>query len=225
MTMTATMPSSAATRPTCRATSARSTLFPASLRPRRANRTRPLRDRSGERDFPPGQRPWGRFLPTQRHDLQRGAGPASSAELADFAAGKDLVPASVEICAPMPSSAARSARPGPTAKKEVNTPARRSQPGAFVKDLGDRAGVDHWQILGVRSFIRTPCAPRWPQPLSAGHPSALVPDDAPSPETPLKLALLIVLSTLAAVAIGAIGAATLHQRMLDDRMDKMLRRG
>jgi hypothetical protein len=30
----------------------------------------------------------------------------SPAELADFAAGKNLVPASVEICAPMPSSAA-----------------------------------------------------------------------------------------------------------------------
>ena len=30
----------------------------------------------------------------------------SSTELADFAAGKNLVPASVEICAPMPSSAA-----------------------------------------------------------------------------------------------------------------------
>jgi hypothetical protein len=30
----------------------------------------------------------------------------SATELADFAAGKDLVPASVEICAPMPSSAA-----------------------------------------------------------------------------------------------------------------------
>jgi hypothetical protein len=29
----------------------------------------------------------------------------SSAELADFAAGKDLVPPSVDICAPMPSSA------------------------------------------------------------------------------------------------------------------------
>jgi hypothetical protein len=30
----------------------------------------------------------------------------SATELADFAAGKNLVPASVEICAPMPSSAA-----------------------------------------------------------------------------------------------------------------------
>jgi methyl-accepting chemotaxis protein len=38
---------------------------------------------------------------------------------------------------------------------------------------------------------------------------------------PLKLGLLLLLSTVAAVAIGAIGATTLHQRMLDDRVDKM----
>jgi hypothetical protein len=38
---------------------------------------------------------------------------------------------------------------------------------------------------------------------------------------PLKLGLLLLLSTIAAVAIGAIGTGTLHQRMLDDRTDKM----
>jgi methyl-accepting chemotaxis protein len=38
---------------------------------------------------------------------------------------------------------------------------------------------------------------------------------------PAKLGLLLMLSTLAAVAIGVIGAATLHRRMLDDRVDKI----
>jgi hypothetical protein len=41
----------------------------------------------------------------------------SATELADFAAGKNLVPASVDICTPMPSAAARKASAG-TAKKK-----------------------------------------------------------------------------------------------------------
>src|ERR1700691_368198 len=41
----------------------------------------------------------------------------SSAELADFAAGKNLIPASVDICTPMPSSAVTS-RKGPVAVKK-----------------------------------------------------------------------------------------------------------
>jgi methyl-accepting chemotaxis protein len=36
-----------------------------------------------------------------------------------------------------------------------------------------------------------------------------------------KLALLLALSTVAMVAIGVAGAATLHRRMLDDRVDKL----
>jgi hypothetical protein len=36
----------------------------------------------------------------------------SATELAQFAAGKDLVPASVEICAPMPTSAAKARKAG-----------------------------------------------------------------------------------------------------------------
>ena len=44
----------------------------------------------------------------------------SPAELADFAAGKDLVPTSIEICTPMPSSTVTAARKGTTviAKKK-----------------------------------------------------------------------------------------------------------
>jgi methyl-accepting chemotaxis protein len=38
---------------------------------------------------------------------------------------------------------------------------------------------------------------------------------------PMKFALLIALSAVAAIAIGAVGASTLHQRMLDDRLDKL----
>ena len=36
-----------------------------------------------------------------------------------------------------------------------------------------------------------------------------------------KFALLLGLSAMAMLAIGALGAATLHQRMLDDRADKL----
>jgi hypothetical protein len=42
----------------------------------------------------------------------------SSAELADFAAGKDLVPTSVEVCKPMPSSAATTRKTAAVAVKK-----------------------------------------------------------------------------------------------------------
>jgi len=42
----------------------------------------------------------------------------SSTELADFAAGKDLVPASVTICSPMPSSAASTRKAAAATKKK-----------------------------------------------------------------------------------------------------------
>lgn len=42
----------------------------------------------------------------------------NASELADFAAGKDLVPASVDICTPMPSSAAAGRKAAVAAKKK-----------------------------------------------------------------------------------------------------------
>src|ERR1700710_1564219 len=36
-----------------------------------------------------------------------------------------------------------------------------------------------------------------------------------------KMSLLLGLSAIAMIAIGVIGAVTLHQRMLDDRIDKL----
>jgi methyl-accepting chemotaxis protein len=38
---------------------------------------------------------------------------------------------------------------------------------------------------------------------------------------PMKLALLVVVSAIAMIAIAATGAVTLHERMLDDRLDKI----